>query len=174
MTEQELVERIQNGDQEAFRMFYERYVSLVYRYIRFRINSDQDAEELTSEVFVKVWNSVQSYEWRGVPIKAWLFRIAHNLIVDKFRRKRFTLTSLSTWFSSNGHQEYERIEEQDVIYRAFETLSYEQQVILYLYFYESYSYEEIAEVLGKTANAVGVAKFRALKRLEKVFQSVDS
>jgi RNA polymerase sigma-70 factor, ECF subfamily len=174
MTEQELVERIGNGDQEAFRTFYERYISLVYRYIRFRIHSDQDAEELASEVFVKAWRSARSYEWRGAPVSAWLLRIAHNLIVDKYRKKRFSLTSLSTWLRSNGHQEYERIEDQDVISRAFETLSYEQQVILYLYFYESYSYEEIAKVLNKTANAVGVAKLRALKRLEKVFQSVDA
>jgi RNA polymerase sigma-70 factor (ECF subfamily) len=170
MTEQELITKIQNGDEHAFRFFYDQYSPMVYRYIRFRVNSDADAEDLTAEVFVKVWRALPSYEWRGVPLRSWLFRIAYNLIVDKVRSKKFTLANLSTWLRGNGHHEYERIENQDVIAQAFATLSYDEQVILYLSYYESYTNKEIAEVLGKTVSAIGVAKFRALKRLNKILE----
>jgi RNA polymerase sigma factor (sigma-70 family) len=103
-----------------------------------------------------------------VPFNAWLFRIAYNLIVDRSRPKKFSFAELSSWFTSNGHHEYELIEDRDVISRAFGSLSYEEQVILYLSFYESYTNKEIAEVIGKTMSATGVAKFRALKRLSQI------
>lgn len=173
MTEQELVEKIQSGDEQAFRFLYDHYSPMVYRYIRFRVSSDGDAEDLTAEVFVRAWRALPSYKWRGSPLRAWLFRIAYNLIIDKVRATKFKLTSLSTWIRGNGHREYERIENQDVISRAFATLSYDEQVVLYLSYFEAYTNKEIAEIIGKTVNATGVAKFRALKRLSKALDRTN-
>jgi RNA polymerase sigma-70 factor, ECF subfamily len=174
MVDEELIKRFQNGDTDAFRTLYERHASAVYRYIRFRVKSDADAEELASDVFTRAWKALPSYKWTGVPFHAWLFRIAYNLIVDRSRPKRFTFTSLSSWIRSNGHHEYNQIEDRDVISRAFGSLSYEEQLILYLSFYESYTNKEVAETIGKTVNATGVAKFRALKRLSKVLENANA
>jgi RNA polymerase sigma-70 factor, ECF subfamily len=168
MVDEELIRRIQNGDDDAFRVLYDRYAPAVYRYIRFRVKSDADAEEIVSDVFIRAWKALPKYKWKGVPFNAWLFRIAYNLIVDRSRPKKFSFAELSSWFTSNGHHEYELIEDRDVISRAFGSLSYEEQVILYLSFYESYTNKEIAEVIGKTMSATGVAKFRALKRLSQI------
>ncbi len=173
MTEQELVERLQEREPGAFRILYEQYAPVLYRYIRFRLQSDADTEDLMAEVFIKAWQALPTYEWRGVPLQAWLFRIAHNLIVDHFRKQKVSFTNLPDWIRSNGHREYERIENQDVIARAFRTLSEEQQIVLYLSYYESYSNKDVAEALGMTANAVGVMKFRALKRLNRALQHID-
>lgn len=174
MVDEELIRRFQNGDTDAFRVLYERHSPAVYRYIRFRVPSDADAEELTADVFTRAWKALPNYKWKGVPFSAWLFRIAYNLIVDRSRPKRFTMVALSNWIRSNGHHEYNRIEDQDVISRAFGSLSYEEQLILYLSFYESYTNKEVAETIGKTVSATGVAKFRALKRLGKILGNANA
>jgi RNA polymerase sigma-70 factor, ECF subfamily len=174
MVDEELIRRIQSGDNDAFRALYDRYAPAVYRYIRFRVKSDADAEDIASDVFTRAWKALPKYKWKGVPFNSWLFRIAYNLIVDRSRPKKFTMTGLSSWLTSNGHHEYERIEDRDVISRAFGSLSYEEQLILYLSFYESYTNKEIAEVIGKTVSATGVAKFRALKHLSKVLGNTNN
>ncbi|MBX2997323.1 MAG: sigma-70 family RNA polymerase sigma factor [Caldilineaceae bacterium] len=174
MVDEELIRQFQNGETDAFRVLYDRYAPAVYRYVRFRVKSDADAEDITIEVFTRAWKALPKYKWQGVPFSAWLFRISHNLIVDRTRPKRFSFINLSTWIRSNGHHEYERIEDQDVISRAFGSLSYEEQLIIYLSFYESYTNKEVAEVIGKTVSATGVAKFRALKRLNKVLGNADA
>lgn len=167
LSERELVERIQSGDAEAFQQLYEEQAPFIYRYIRARLGNDQDAEDLTAQVFVKAWRSFPSYEWQGKAVGAWLVRIAHNLVVDKYRKKR-EWSALLPWAHKAEERGFERVAHQDEIQRALPTLSYEQQVILHMRFLEGYSLTEIADFLEKTPNAVRVAQFRALKRLRKV------
>lgn len=174
MTGPDLITRIQNGDSEAFRQFYDEYAPIVYKYIMVRVSNHHDAEDLTAEVFVKAWKALPNYEWQGTPITAWLFRIAYNTVVDKYRRKKFSLTSLMPWTKAQSERHYQQIDAQDEIQRAFATLSYEQQVILYLNFYEGYNLNEIAEFLGKSPNAVRVAKHRTLKQLNKELTGDES
>src|SRR5574341_837682 len=82
ISERELVDQIQRGDKEAFRGLYDRYARLVYRYVMVRLGTSQDAEDLTSETFIRFWQNVRSFQWREIQVGAWLFRTAHNLIVE--------------------------------------------------------------------------------------------
>ena len=91
LEERALILRIQRGEKEAFRELYDRYARLVYRYIILRVRHAQDAEDLTAETFSKAWRSIASFEWRDTPFGAWLMRIAHNLIVDRSRRRQYVL-----------------------------------------------------------------------------------
>lgn len=169
ISERELVDQIKRGDKEAFRGLYDRYARLVYRYVMVRLGTSQDAEDLTSETFIRFWQNVRSFQWREIQVGAWLFRTAHNLIVDKYRKKPEPLG----WSIQSRHNEDERfkqVEDQDVIRQGFETLSYERQMILYLHYIEGYSIEEVAKFVGKSTNAVRVAEFRALKALRKILQ----
>ncbi len=174
MSDEDLIRQFQNGDDDAFRVLYDQYAPAVYRYVRFRVKSDADAEEIVSDVFTRAWKALPKYQWKGAPFNAWLFRISYNLIVDRSRPKKFSITDLSSWIRSNGHHEYELIEERDVISRAFGSLSYEEQLILYLSFYESYTNKEVAKIIGKTVSATGVAKYRALQRLNKVLGNANA
>jgi RNA polymerase sigma-70 factor (ECF subfamily) len=165
-----LVERFQRGDTAAFQALYDQYLRLVYRYVQVRVGDPQEAEDLTAETFIKAWHGLEKYECRDKPVGAWLFRIAHNLIVDKYRQKR----SLAGWlpFQIGAlERQFARIEQQDEIRRAFGTLNYEQQVILHMHFFEDYTVEEVATFLDKSPNAVRVAQFRALRRLRQFMEN---
>lgn len=84
--EQGLVERARAGDTGAFARLYEDYFDRVYRYIAIRVGSRVEAEDLTEQVFLKALESIGSFQWRGVPFSSWLFRIAHNQVVDYLRK----------------------------------------------------------------------------------------
>src|SRR5689334_4166160 len=82
----ELVSKAQQGDQAAFASIYEQYSPLVYRFLRRRLDgSDEIVEDLTEDVFVKVYEKLDRYVERGLPFTAWLYRIAHNHLVDYLR-----------------------------------------------------------------------------------------
>jgi RNA polymerase sigma-70 factor (ECF subfamily) len=164
-----LVERIQRGDTAAFQALYDKYLRLVYRYVHVRVGDPQEAEDLTAETFIKAWHGLEKYECRDKPVGAWLFRIAHNQIVDKYR-KRSVLTDWLPFYIGAPERQFARIEQQDEIRRAFGTLNYEQQVILHMHFFEDYTVEEVARFLDKAPNAVRVAQFRALRRLRQFMQ----
>lgn len=169
--ERALIQRIQRGDKEAFRELYDRYARLVYRYIILRVRNPQDAEDLTAETFSRAWRSITSYEWRDTPFGAWLMRIAHNLVVDKSRRKQDVLGWLP-WRQGKEETQFGQVEDRDEIQKAFDTLSNEQQIIVYLHFFEGYDLADVAQFLGKSPNAVNVAQFRALRRMQQVLKDV--
>ena len=164
-----LVERIQRGDRDAFQTLYDKYWRLVYRYIQVRVGDTQDTEDLVADTFVKGWQGMARFECRDKPVVAWLLRIAHNLIADKYRRRN-PITDLLPWRHVALERQFAHLDNQDEIRRAFNTLNEEQQVILHLHFFEDYGIDEVAGFLGKTPNAVRVAQFRALRRLRQVLE----
>ena len=84
--EEELIKRAQHRDQEAFAQLYEAYFDKIYRYIFLKIGSEMEAEDMTQQVFLKALESLSSFKWQGKPFSTWLYRIAHNQIVDYFRK----------------------------------------------------------------------------------------
>ena len=85
--EENLARRVRQRDAEAFGQIYDRYFDKIYRYTAFRVGTQTEAEDLTQQVFLKAWESVESYKWKGVPFSSWLFRIAHNQLVDCLRKR---------------------------------------------------------------------------------------
>ena len=83
----EAVGRAQKGDAAAFAVLYEDYYDRIFRYVSFKTGSSLEAEDITAEVFVKMLESIDSFRWQGYQFSSWLFRIAHNLIVDHFRKR---------------------------------------------------------------------------------------
>ena len=90
MTERRLartVRRACNRDARAFGRLYDEYAARVYAFVRSRTDSAQDAEDITATVFLKAWEAIGTYDDRGLPFAAWLFRIARNAVIDEYRRK---------------------------------------------------------------------------------------
>lgn len=173
MPDEELVARTQKGDTDAFNEIYLKYVTPVYRYIRVRVRNPQETEDLTAEVFIKAWKAFSSYEWQGIPLITWLLRIAHNKVVDHYRKRSVDFAWLPEQLEDN-RRHFLFVEQQDELVRALSSLSAEQQTILHLRFAEGFETAEIAGLLNKTANAVRVAQHRALKQLRKVMEYAQS
>jgi RNA polymerase sigma-70 factor, ECF subfamily len=169
-----LVERAQNGDDDAVSTLYERYeryVQLIYRYIYFRIPTPMDAEDLTAEVFTRVIRSLPSYEFRDVPFEVWLYRIAAARIADFYRSNRIPVDELlsDTALSPELHLEEQLQNTEDVasLIGAFSCLPEKYQTILILRFVERKSHEEVAAIMENTVSSVKSLQHRALIMLSK-------
>jgi len=148
---------------------FEEYYDRIARYANARIGDQREAEDIASEVFVKALKSLDSFEERGLPMGAWLFKIAHNLVVD-FHRKRgdrrnVDVEEVEIESDSNPAMEAERKLEMERVQQAMTNLTEEQQEILRLRFYGGLSSAEVAAMLGKNDGAVREAQSAALKKL---------
>jgi RNA polymerase sigma-70 factor (ECF subfamily) len=168
----ELIERAK-ADRNAFGEIYERYAERIYRYIYYRVGNTSDAEDLTSRVFFRAMAHVESYEDRGVPFQAWLYRIAHNLVAnhhrDKGRRKIIPLEEyISGGFTASidgPERATEEREEQERLMVAVRKLPEERQQLLWLKFVERLSNAEIGEMMGRTEGAIKSLYHRTLLAL---------
>jgi len=170
--EQDLVHRAQNGDKEAFTELYEAYFGKLYRYVVVRIGNRAEAEDMTQQVFVKAYKSISSYRWRGVPFSAWLFRIAHNLVVDFFRKesKRPTVPLEESLMASNDNvqQIVERRLDVERVMAATRQLTAAQREVISLRFAGGLAIAEVARVMGKKEGAVKALQHSAIAALRRV------
>jgi RNA polymerase sigma-70 factor (ECF subfamily) len=170
--EQDLVHRAQNGDKEAFTELYETYFGKLYRYVVARIGNRAEAEDMTQQVFVKAYKSISSYRWRGVPFSAWLFRIAHNLVVDFFRKesKRPTVPLEESLVASNDNvqQVVERRLDIERVMAATRQLTTAQREVVSLRFAGGLAIAEVARVMGKSEGAVKALQHSAIAALRRI------
>ena len=165
-----LVKRAQKGDLDAFGVLYQRYVDRVYRYMCVRLGDPAEAEDLTAEVFLRALEKLDSFRWRGVPFGAWLFRLAHNIAVDYWRKRR-PLHSLGAVSAGHNGDVEKRLEREALIQEirdALELLTPLQQQVLTLRFAAGLSIAETARVMGKREGAVKNLQHKALKALRRV------
>jgi len=163
-----LVELAQKGDTEAFGRVYDELVKPVYRYIFYRVDKNI-AEDLTEETFLKAWKNLSKYKKGKYPFSAWIFRIAHNLVVDHYRKfessteinEEYTDTKLHASPSYQVNLRLNELKLKSAINKLPENY---QQVILLKYINEEDN-GTIAKVIGKTEGAVRTLQFRALEKL---------
>src|SRR5204862_3007969 len=167
-----LVERGQQGNKEALEELYLLHFDRIYSYLHMSVGNRHDAEDLTTQVFVKMLESIGKFRWRSAPFSAWLFRIAHNLAMDHFRASR-------RWQPEEevpepaGEEEpsaeaaaLQSIGRQSML-ELIESLSHEQQQVLTLKFVFNFPNAEVATILGKTEGAIKSLQHRALVSLHK-------
>jgi len=170
--ERSLIERARE-DPEAFGILYQLYVDKIYNYIYYKVGNHADAEDLTAKVFLKAFKHIKNYEERGLPFYAWLHRIAHNLVAnwhrDQSRRKVIPLGELPIRSREDVDplSSLENKERLRKVMAAVRTLPPEKQEIIYLKFVERLSNQEIAQIMGKTENAIKALYHRALIALRE-------
>jgi RNA polymerase sigma-70 factor (ECF subfamily) len=167
--EQWLVERAKR-DPEAFGELYDIHFERIYAYIYRKTGDRQSAEDLTSETFMKALAAIKTYRYTGQPFVAWLYRIASNAVTDYYRARRVT-TSLDEGIplADRGTSPEEaalRLDDQQAVARAIQTLSPDQQDVILLRFSEDMKLKDIGQVVGKTEGAVKALMFRALNSLK--------
>jgi RNA polymerase sigma-70 factor (ECF subfamily) len=176
--EQELITQAQRGDEGAISLLYETHVDAIFEYIRYRVDSKSTAEDLTSEVFLRMVRGLTKYQDRGVPFRAWLFRIAANLIIDHYRqRKKGDDALLLDEYESDDADPLDRLahsEDQLRLHLAIRALPEAYQDLLLLRFVEDLPHTEIATIMNKSADALRAMQYRALKALAEQFERVDA
>jgi len=167
-----LVAQAQQGDQVAFATLYEQYRPLVYRFLRRRLDgADETVEDLTEDVFVKLYEKLDRYVERGLPFTAWLYRIAHNQLVDYVRTlPRHTAQSLDVVADVPEHQtgsEYRSVLDRETLEPALARLTAEQRKAVELRFLQGMSVAETAAAMGRSEEAVKKLQARALANLRR-------
>lgn len=174
--EQSLVHRAQQGDKEAFAQLYENHFDKIYRYVALRIGNKTEAEDVTQQVFLNALRSISSFRWKGVPFSTWLFRIAHNLVVDYLRKgkKRATVLLDESLVSSDSNPqmavEY-RLDVEQLI-SATKRLTAAQREVISLRFAGELSVAQVAKVMGKSQGAVKALQHSAVVALRKALSGV--
>jgi RNA polymerase sigma-70 factor (ECF subfamily) len=169
--ERGLVRSAKSGDSQAFAQLYDAYLERVYRYIYFRVNDDQTAEDLTSQVFLKAWENFQHYQAGSSPFIAWLYTIARNQVIDYYRTRKPTIAfdeivSLPAKEESVDEQVQTRFKLQ-AMRDALQFLTEDQQEVLILRFIAGLGTQEIARAMHKAEGAVRALQMRALQTLSK-------
>src|SRR5712671_2663047 len=174
-----LVERAQKGDRAALEELYLIHFDRIYGYLHVSVGNRQDAEDLTTQTFVKMLESIGKFRWQSAPFSAWLFRIAHNLAMDHFRAAR-------RWQPEEEVPEPEPDESTSAEAGAFESigrrsmleliedLSPEQQQVLTLKFVFNFGNAEAATILGKSEGAIKSLQHRALVSLQKQLEKREA
>ena len=167
-------EALRKKKQEALVKLYEERYSKVARYVFVRIGNQAEAEDLASETFVKALKSLDSYQERGLPMEAWVFRIAHNLVVDHLRKvsKRQVVALDEMPIHDSDSIDLEEKAELDIetgkLLKALEHLSPAQREVISLRFFSGLDSTECGKVLGKKPGAVREMQSAAIKSLRKV------
>ena len=170
--ETRLVARAIKGDGDAFGVLYGCYLDAIYRYIFLRVGNASEAEDLAEDVFVRAWEALPNYRLTQHPFKSWLYRIAHNLVVDYHRKlKPLELTDEEQLAHPATLNLPERIveinQEASVLAKAIQKLGEEEQMVIVLRFVEGLSHREVAEIIGKSEAASRVIQHRALALLNR-------
>lgn len=168
-SDQALLHRAQRGEADAIAELYRLHAPAIYRYFYFRVHDRATAEDLTGEVFVKMVEGLPRFVDRGAPLAAWLFRIAHDRVVDHHRRAAHRQTEpLAEALEAGGPgietQALDR-DEMERVRAEVAHLTEEQRTVIQLRFIEGYSLEQCASTLGKTLGAIKALQHRALRQL---------
>src|SRR5438270_9711823 len=168
----DLVARGQQGDREALEELYLIHFDRIYSYLHVSVGNRHDAEDLTTQTFLKMLEKIGSFKWQSAPFSAWLFRIAHNLAMDHFRASRRWQPEEEVpeppgeEEPSAEAQALQSIGRQSMLH-LIEDLSEEQQQVLTLKFVFNFPNAEVATILGKTEGAIKSLQHRALVSLQK-------
>ena len=171
-----LIEAAQR-DPARFAELYANNFERVYAYVVRRVRDRAETEDLTSEVFHHALANLGRFEWRGIPFSAWLYRIAANLISDRWQRTSREQTAdepEQIESAPAGGVEFEEVERRATLFQLVDTLPAEQRRVVVLRFVEQKSIKEVAREIRKTEGAVKQLQFRALSSLRARMEGANA
>jgi RNA polymerase sigma-70 factor (ECF subfamily) len=169
-----LIEAAQR-DPARFAELYECHFERVYAYVVRRIGNRAETEDLTAEVFHQALANLKKFEWRGIPFAAWLFRIAANLISDRWQRSGREVSDDAELAAAQASTaRIDEVERRATLFRLVDTLPAEQRRVVMLRFAEQKSIKEVALEIRKTEGAVKQLQFRALTTLRTRLEGADA
>lgn len=171
VSEQNEIDDLKSLDSQAVSSIYDRYFSDIYRFVRFRLNDDDIAEDIASDVFLRLIEASQTGRGPQTNIKAWLLATASHIVIDhlrkSYRRPESELPETLSDGKPDFSSEFEKQERDLRLKSAINTLTEEQQYVINLRFDLGYSLEETANLMKKNVNSVKQLQFRAIAALNR-------
>jgi RNA polymerase sigma-70 factor (ECF subfamily) len=175
--EHQALDGLRKLDSQVIGAVYDKYFPEVYRYVRYRLNDEQAAEDVASDVFVRLLEAVQGKHGPQTNLKAWLISTASHAVIDHlrqiYRRPVEALPDDLLDYADGPHELFDQNEQRRNVSQAYALLTAEQQHVLALRFGQGYSLEETATVLKKNVNAVKALQFRALAALQRNIEEMN-
>ena len=171
--DESLIQRAQQRDPVALTQIYEENFDKIYRYIVLKTGDRTEAEDMTQQVFLNALRSISSYRWKGMPFTSWLYRIAHNQVVDYYRKKSkhatVPLDESLPIRAADGDPQYEAARKMEVeeIVVATKKLTAAQREVISLRFAGELSIAEVAKAMGRSEGAVKALQHSAIVALRK-------
>lgn len=170
----QLVRSAQEGNNEAFESLYKIFSDSIYRYLYYMMSNQETAYDLTSKVFLKAYENLKSYRFKGYFFSAWLYKIAHNVAIDDLRslKRRAPETTMESMAEPAANVAEESFEEALIdrmtVEAALRQLTEKQRQVMILKYIEQMSNDQIGQILGKTTSAVKALEQRALSDLKDI------
>ena len=173
--------RIQSGDAEAFAELYSEYIGKIYRFILFKVQTREEAEDLSAEVFLRAWQHLCQRQRPVYSLRAFLYQVAKNIVIDFYRQRTQRGASVSTEqvaeVSDRKQQQIflqvERSLELAAVERSLRHLKDEYKDVVLLRYVEELSVGEIAQIVGKSRGTVRVMLYRALRIIRELLKPGD-
>lgn len=176
--ERQWVERARIGDSEAIGLLYELYFDRIYKYIYLKVGDPTDAEDITEGVFLKMIEAISTFQWQGASFASWLYRIAHNRVIDTVRHRtrhaQVPIDPVSDLLPSHDWDPHQYAEQRDFsthLLDAVGNLTDLQSQVILLKFGVGMSNAEVAIVLERTEGAVKSLQYSALQNLNKLMSA---
>lgn len=171
LSDDELLDLVAKGNKRAFGALYERYVEAIYRYVLFQVGGNEvDAEDVTEEVFLRAFKMVLKKRKKDSNFKALIYRIAHNLVIDRYRTRKslISLEQVEELKDTNPHPEswVQNSELSDELVAAIRELKPKMQKVIILRFIVGADTSETADIMGISEGYVRVLQYRALQELK--------
>jgi RNA polymerase sigma factor (sigma-70 family) len=173
MDEKEIIQRLKKGDRDAIRAIMHNYQHYVFTVARQIVRNHEMAEEITQDVFIRVYQKIHSYEERS-KFSTWLFSIAYRIALNHLRKKQTAAVKMETVYRGDEIDERISIDEkpdgvlQEVLWKAIDSINQEQGVIISLFYLQEFSVQEISQIMGIPQNTVKIKLFRGRNNLRKV------
>jgi len=172
---EELVIKVQDGDHDAFSKLYDLFIDPIYRYVYYRVN-EADVEDIVESVFIKVWQFMHKYKQKkNTYFSSWIFRVAHNLVVDHYRKSKNLEYDALNQDLVDDRREHSPIRNTEnaldntVLKKAIATLSRTYQDVIVYKYVNDLTNEEVSQIMGKSEGSIRILQFRALKALREEF-----
>lgn len=168
---EELAAKVQSGDMVAFGPLYDAHIEQVYRFVWYKVQHKELAEDLTSQVFMKALEKISSFKSEKASFKTWVLTIARNTVIDYWRTARDHKDIEDAWdLASNSDtiRDTEARMQLDKVREYMKELSSDQRDIIILRIWEGLSFKEIAEMLGKSEASCKMASSRGLAQLREL------
>lgn len=168
--EHKLINQIQNGDLEKFSKLYDRYIKKIYDFIFFKTFHKETAEDLTSLVFTKAFEKIESFDYKKASFSTWLYQIARNTVIDHYRSNKFENNIEDVWdlsadidtqFEVEMSMELEKVKEYLTKFDAL------KRDIVIMRVWQGMSYQEIAKILNKSEDSCKMMFSRTINQLRK-------